>query len=84
MKKSLPPGVIVAAVVVVLIVIGFAAYKTFGGDPAAGGATPTEVKQMNAVKSRVRAAHRDANGHYVDDQGKPLDFSTPANSASGN
>jgi hypothetical protein len=75
MKKSVPPAAIVAAVIVVLLVIGFAAFKTFGGDPNANVSTPEQAKAQGTMRQKVLAAHRDANGHFVDDQGHPIDFS---------
>ncbi len=77
MKKEIPPAAIIAAVVVVVAIVGFFAYKTFGGNPAAMTATADQVNQVKQMRGKVmqQGVHRDANGHFVDAEGKPVDLS---------
>lgn len=75
MKKEIPPAAIAAAIVLVLLLIGGVAYKVFGGNPAANSASPEQVKAIQAMRSKVMSAHRDANGHFVDDNGNPVSLS---------
>jgi len=73
MKKEMPPAVIAVVVAVVVLLLGFIAYKKFAIDPNATNLTPQEVKQQAQIRKNVMGAHRDSNGHYVDNQGRPID-----------
>lgn len=77
MKQEVPPAVIITAGVVILLIIVFIAYKKFGGDPAAKTATPEQIEAVGKMRSTIFApgVHRDANGHFVDAQGNPVDLS---------
>ena len=77
MKKEVSPVVIGVAAVALLGVIGLAAFKFFGGDPAAKTATPEQVKAVGAMRGAIMSGnvHRDENGHFVDAQGNPVNLS---------
>ncbi len=77
MKKEISPVAIGVAAVALLGIIGFAAYKVFGGDPAAQTATPEQVKAVGAMRGAIMNGnvHRDENGHFVDAQGNPVNMS---------
>ncbi len=78
MKKEVSPAAIVAIVVVLVLIIGFAAYKRFGGDPSKSVATAADVEAAKAVRSRVMApgVHRDPQtGAFLDANGNPVDVS---------
>lgn len=85
MKKEVSPGLIGAIAVAVVLIIVFFAYKKFGGDPTTPTATPEQVKAVAKMRSSVMApgVHRDANGHFVDAQGNPVEMSV-APTRSGN
>jgi hypothetical protein len=76
MKKEMPPAAIAAVVVVLVVIIGFIAYKQFGGNPAAQAASPDQVKAVAQMRTNVMApgVHRDVNGHFVDAQGNPINM----------
>jgi len=76
MKKEISPAAIAGVVVVVLLILGFIAYKKFGGDPAAQTATPEQMNAVKQMRTSVMApgVHRDAEGHFVDAQGKPVNI----------
>ncbi len=80
MKNQVPPAVIVAIAVVVVIIIGFIAYKQFGGDPSAATATQADIKHVAQLRAAVMApgVHRDANGHFIDAHGNPVDLNPAA------
>ena len=77
MKIEIPPAAIVGIVVVVVLILGFLAFKQFGGDPAAPVATAEQKQGIQQMRSAVMApgVHRDAEGHFVDAEGKPVNFS---------
>ncbi len=65
MKQNVSPGVIAGVVIVVVLILGFIAYKTFGGNPNDSNMSPQQVKEMQSAKMRDMTAQRDANGHYI-------------------
>ena len=75
MKSDVHPGVIAAVGVVLVVIIGFVAYKVFGGDPTKSSATPAQVSQVKQMRAAImtQGVHRDVNGHFVDAQGNPVD-----------
>lgn len=77
MRKELPSGVIAGIVVLVLVIIGFIAYRQFGGDPAAPAATREQIKAVDQMRASAMApgVHRDAEGNFVDATGKPVNLS---------
>jgi hypothetical protein len=79
MKSEVPKGAIVAIGVALVLIIGFVAYKVFGGDPGARTATPEQIKQVSQMRANVMApgVHRDpATGHFVDEQGNPVNITS--------
>ena len=81
MKKEIPIGAMIAVGVVLLAVIGFAAFKIFGGDPAASSVTPEQAKAVKQMRGAVMAqgVHRDVNGHFVDADGNPVQTNVTPN-----
>ncbi len=74
MKSDVPRGAIVAIGVVIVLIIGFIAYRQFGGNPAEITATPQQINEVKQMRSSIMApgVHRDVNGHFVDAQGNPV------------
>jgi Tfp pilus assembly protein PilV len=76
-KKQISPAMIAVVVAVVVLIIGVIAFKTFGGNPADQTATPEQIKGVQQMRNAAMApgVHRDANGHFVDAQGNPVNLS---------